>query len=59
MKPNRVAVIDLGTNTFQLGIADIYLGRFDYVFEKSAAPKLGKGGINQGLILDDAMERGF
>ncbi len=59
MKPNRVAVIDLGTNTFQLGIADIYPGRFDYIFEKSAAPKLGKGGINQGLILDDAMERGF
>jgi exopolyphosphatase / guanosine-5'-triphosphate,3'-diphosphate pyrophosphatase len=52
-----VAVIDLGTNTFQLGIAEINVGKFTYIFEKSLAPKIGKNGISEGIISADAIER--
>jgi exopolyphosphatase / guanosine-5'-triphosphate,3'-diphosphate pyrophosphatase len=54
---NRVAVIDLGTNTFQLGIAEIITGKFNYIFEKSIGTKLGKGGISNGIITEAAIER--
>jgi exopolyphosphatase / guanosine-5'-triphosphate,3'-diphosphate pyrophosphatase len=54
---NKVAVIDLGTNTFQLGIAEINKGEFEFIYEGSLAPKIGKGGINKGLITVEAIER--
>jgi exopolyphosphatase / guanosine-5'-triphosphate,3'-diphosphate pyrophosphatase len=55
----RIAVIDLGTNTFQFGIAEILDGKFNYLFEKSLAPKLGKGGISKNIISAEAVERGI
>jgi exopolyphosphatase / guanosine-5'-triphosphate,3'-diphosphate pyrophosphatase len=55
----NVAVIDLGTNTFQLGIAKIHSNSFEYVFEKSLAPKLGKNGINKSILQADALGRGL
>lgn len=51
------AVIDLGTNTFQFGIAKIENNNFTYIFEKSLAPKIGKGGISEGKILPEAIDR--
>lgn len=53
----RIGVIDMGTNTFHLLITDI----IDYkplilVNEKSAVG-LGKGGINKGIITEEAMNR--
>ena len=54
---NMEAVVDLGTNTFQLGIAELDGGTFKYVFEKSLAPKIGKGGISDGIIKPEALER--
>lgn len=53
----RIGVIDMGTNTFHLLITDI----IDYkplilVNEKSAVG-LGKGGINRGIITEEAMNR--
>lgn len=53
----RIGVIDMGTNTFHLLITDI----IDYkplilVNEKSAVG-LGKGGINKGIITEEAIER--
>jgi exopolyphosphatase / guanosine-5'-triphosphate,3'-diphosphate pyrophosphatase len=54
---NKAAVIDMGTNTFQLGIAQFENGKFDYLFEQSLAPKIGKGGISQGIISNEAIER--
>ncbi|MFT3740400.1 MAG: hypothetical protein QM786_16760 [Breznakibacter sp.] len=56
----RIAVIDLGTNTFNLLIADVS-GNLSYhiILETKNAAKLGKGGINNRTILPDAMERGI
>ncbi len=51
----KIAVIDLGTNTFQFGIAEIGKGVFTFLFEKSLAPKLGKGGISKGIISSEAI----
>ena len=48
-----IAVIDLGTNTFHLLIAN----KEKKIFECSLAAKIGKGGINSNLILEDAMKR--
>ncbi len=48
-----VAVIDLGTNTFHLLIAN----KENYLFQCSLAAKIGKGGINSNIILEDAIER--
>lgn len=52
-----IAVIDLGTNTFQFCIAKIKEKNFEIIFEKSLAPKIGKGGINIGIITNEATER--
>lgn len=56
----RVAVLDLGTNTFNLLIADILdKGFFKKVFNEKLAPKIGLGGINNKTLTHDALERGF
>jgi exopolyphosphatase/guanosine-5'-triphosphate,3'-diphosphate pyrophosphatase len=56
----RIAIIDLGTNTFNLLIADT-LGRTSWspVFRIKEGVKLGQGGINHGVIRPDAFERGI
>ena len=55
----RVAVIDLGTNTFNLLVADIHAAGFDIVHNSKEGVALGMGGINEGFISDEAMERAF
>lgn len=56
----RIAIIDLGTNTFNLLIAE-KTGNTDYsiLLETKYPAKLGKGGINNGTITPEAMERGM
>ena len=56
----RIAVIDLGTNTFHLLITDIN-GHIapGNVCKKTIAVKLGQGGINQSIIHPDAFRRGI
>ena len=47
--PMRIAIIDLGTNTFNLLIADLRgNSKFKPVFKTKVAVKLGKGGIKIG-----------
>ena len=53
----RKAVIDLGTNTFNLLIAEIDRDKLDYIYSEKVPVLLGMGGINEGFIADDAMER--
>jgi exopolyphosphatase/guanosine-5'-triphosphate,3'-diphosphate pyrophosphatase len=55
----RRAVIDLGTNTFNLLIADIGEGAFTLVHTEKDGVALGMGGINEGYLSDDAFERGI
>lgn len=55
----RIAVIDLGTNTFNLLVAEILPGgKFRIVYNEKLPVKLGEGGINQNLITEAAFFRG-
>ena len=53
----KIGVIDLGTNTFHLLIAEINDGAVTVLYRERQAVKLGMGGINRGVILDEAIER--
>lgn len=53
----RIAIIDLGTNTFHLLIVDIEGGKYHLVYRERNAVKLGMAGINVGTITADAEER--
>ncbi len=53
----RIGVIDLGTNTFHLLIAEVNDGRISVIHRERQAVKIGMGGINQGVIKEDAIGR--
>src|SRR5690606_19125134 len=53
------AVLDLGTNTFHLLIAEVSENTMDFLYQETIAVKLGEGGINQGIITDTAFKRGI
>lgn len=54
----RIAIIDLGTNTFNLLIADTQTDlSYTICHEEKQAVKIGLKGINQQQINDEAMER--
>ncbi len=56
----RVAVIDLGTNTFNLIIAELSGGKkFRKVFSYRIPVMLGEGTINSGIISEKAFKRGI
>ncbi|WP_276348161.1 exopolyphosphatase [Daejeonella sp. JGW-45] len=55
----RVAVLDLGTNTFHLLIADIAAGTPQILYTGTIAVKLGEGGITDGTISHEACRRGL
>ncbi|MFY8033467.1 MAG: exopolyphosphatase, partial [Flexibacteraceae bacterium] len=55
----RYAVIDMGTNTFHLLIAELAPDGFKVLHKEKVGVKLGKGSINQGFLSDDAIERGL
>jgi exopolyphosphatase/guanosine-5'-triphosphate,3'-diphosphate pyrophosphatase len=55
----RFAVMDLGTNTFHLLIAEGDINDFCEIVHEHIAVKLGEGGINKGIILPAAFERGI
>lgn len=60
MTKETIAIIDLGTNTFHLMIAEVD-ERDDYVIKgKYKEPvKLGEGGLSGGKITDEAYKRGL
>jgi len=54
----RIAIIDLGTNTFNLLIADILdNNQYRIVFNDKVGVKLGSGGINNKIITPEAFHR--
>ena len=56
----RIAVLDLGTNTFHLLIADIETGRKSkIVYQETIAVRLGEGSISEGTISQEALTRGI
>ena len=57
---SRYAVIDLGTNTCNLLIANKQTdGTFETIYDRKLPVKLGRGGIHNNLLLPEAMERGI
>lgn len=56
----RIAVLDLGTNTFNLLIVEVSDDkRINVIISTKRAVKLGFGGINNGVITNEAFERGI
>ncbi|MFY0600225.1 MAG: Ppx/GppA family phosphatase [Cyclobacteriaceae bacterium] len=53
----RIAVIDMGTNTFHLLIVDVLNSDWKIVYREKAAVRIGKGGINKGEITSEAEQR--
>lgn len=53
------AIIDLGTNTFHLLIAEIKNGVLCESYKMEIPVKIGKGGIHQGKLTAEAFERGM
>lgn len=53
----KLAVIDLGTNTFQLMIAEINGGKNHILHHEKVGVKLGRSGINRNIIQEDAIDR--
>ena len=53
----RVAIIDLGTNTFHLLIAEEKIDGFSFIYRERLAVRIGQRGINKGIIQPDAIDR--
>ena len=51
--------MDLGTNTFHLLIAEGHIDDFRVIIHEHIAVKLGEGGINKGIIMPAAFQRGL
>jgi exopolyphosphatase/guanosine-5'-triphosphate,3'-diphosphate pyrophosphatase len=56
--PERVASIDIGTNTILLLIAEVYQGKLKTLLDRETIVRLGEGVQNTGVLSEGAMERG-
>lgn len=54
---SKIAIIDMGTNTFHLLIAEADERGYHIVSRDRLAVKIGMGGINQGIITEEGMHR--
>jgi exopolyphosphatase/guanosine-5'-triphosphate,3'-diphosphate pyrophosphatase len=57
--PERVASVDIGTNTILLLIAEVNKGVLKPLLEKETIVRLGEGVQQNGVLLEEAMERGI
>lgn len=55
----KAAVIDLGTNTFHLVIAELTPAGVEVIYKTNLPVQLGQGRINENLIIPEAFERGI
>lgn len=53
----RIAIIDLGTNTFHLLLAAVKPTEWEILHKEKQNVKIGEGGISQGIIAPAATER--
>ncbi len=57
---SRIAIIDLGTNTFNLLIVEVKSDKtYRQLFQTKISVKLGEGGINKGFIAPIPFQRGI
>ncbi|HBL75820.1 MAG: hypothetical protein A2W90_04780 [Bacteroidetes bacterium GWF2_42_66] len=54
---NRIAVIDLGTNTCNLLIAEYGKHNYNLLYQGKEVVKMGRGGIHKNLIREDGIRR--
>ncbi len=54
---HRIAIIDLGTNTFHLLIAEGSGNGYNIIYRDRLAVKIGMGGINEGVITESGYDR--
>ncbi|MEI8115604.1 MAG: hypothetical protein WCI54_18375 [Bacteroidia bacterium] len=54
---NRIAIIDLGTNTCNLLIAEYDKQTYQILYQGKEVVKLGKNGIDKNLLIADGLER--
>ena len=54
---NRIAIIDLGTNTCNLLIAEYNQQTYQILYQGKEVVKLGKKGIDKNLLTEDGLER--
>lgn len=59
MSTRKAAVIDMGTNTFHLLLVELNGVSFKTIYKEKIPVKLGKGGINQNTLAEDAIKRAF
>jgi exopolyphosphatase / guanosine-5'-triphosphate,3'-diphosphate pyrophosphatase len=59
LEQNRIAIIDLGTNTFNLLVAEKNHTGIKRIISTKDGVGLGLGGINENRISPDAIERGL
>lgn len=57
MHAPRLAVIDMGTNTFHLLVAEVEASAFRPIAEYKRAVRLGQGGISTGVLTEEAQTR--
>jgi exopolyphosphatase/guanosine-5'-triphosphate,3'-diphosphate pyrophosphatase len=50
MENNRIAILDLGTNTFHLLIASLSEKNFEIIVKEKIPVKIGEGGISRSII---------
>ena len=55
----KAAVIDLGTNTFHLIIAECSGDDITVLYKTNVPVKLGEGRINENIIISEAFDRGI
>ncbi len=55
----KAAVIDLGTNTFHLIIAECQGSDVQVLYKTNVPVRLGQGRINENVIIPEAFERGI
>jgi len=55
----KAAVIDMGTNTFHLIIADLSAAGVEVSYKINLPVQLGQGRINENIIIPEAFERGI
>jgi exopolyphosphatase/guanosine-5'-triphosphate,3'-diphosphate pyrophosphatase len=58
-KNMKAAVIDMGTNTFHLVIAELSAAGVEVIYKINLPVQLGQGRINENIIIPEAFERGI
>lgn len=53
----KIGIIDLGTNTFHLLLAEIQDGKMRVIHRERQAVRIGMGGINLNVIQEEALDR--